>query len=407
MSRLQKWGITFAIIVVSLLLLGNSLVVTNARGQFQVRQAAITGDMSVRLDPGMYGRWFADIDTWRKATTFFFTADKDTEEDTERDMSIEVRFNDGSLARISGTARITMPASESQILDLIVDKGFRSYADVEQKMILPTIRNSLRSTANLMTARQSYSEQRLDYINWARDQIQNGLYSTEEITRKVLDVVSGEQVTRTFKIIKRTATGEPEYQFNALAGTGIIISNFEIKQFVYATKVQAQIAAQQEALMAVETARARAKEAEQKALTVEAEGKAAVMAVRYEKEQTKIAAVVDAEKELAVARLATLAAAETKKKEILLGQGESERRRLVLQADGALAQKLATFEKIQGQWANAYATRLVPQLIMGGSGGVSGTDRATVDFSQAMQLLVAKQLGLDLTVPKGTSSTTP
>ena len=31
--------------------------------------------------------------------------------------------------------------------------------------------------------------------------------------------------------------------------------------------------------------------------------------------------------------------------EILLGQGESERKRLVLNADGALAQKLETYER--------------------------------------------------------------
>ncbi len=393
--------IVLLLLVVLVVVFGSQIVETNRRGQYQIKQAAITGTMSVRMSPGMYGRWFGAIDTWNKAETFYFTSEYDGSGDVVEDRSIEVRFYDGSLAYISGTARTTMPIYEQEAIDLIVKEGYRSYRDMEQKLILPTVRNALRSTANLMSARESYSEKRLDFINWARDQIQNGLYSTEEITRKVTDIVSGEQVTRTFKRIKRhEATGEPIYLFNPLAGLGIRISNFEIKTFNYAAKVQEQIATQQEALMAVGTARAQAKEAEQKALTVEAEGKAEVMRVKYEKEQTKIAAVVLAEQALEVARLEHLAAVEIRQRDILLGQGEAERKRLVMAADGALAQKLETFENIQGQWAEAYAQRNVPQLVMG-AGADGGTDRATLDFSQAMQLLVAKQLGLDLSIPAG------
>ena len=394
--------VVLLLLVVLAVVFSSQILVTNQRGQYQIKQAAIAGTMSVRMAPGMYGRWFGAIDTWNKAETFYFTSEYDGAGDVAEDRSMEVRFNDGSLTHISGTARITMPTDEQDALNLIVKEGYRSYRDLEQKLILPTVRNALRSTANLMSARESYSEKRLDFINWARDQIQNGLYSTEEITREVTDIVSGEQVTRTFKRIKRNeATGEPIYLFNPMSGMGIRISNFEIKTFNYAEKVQEQIAAQQEALMAVETALARAKEAEQKAITVEAEGKADVMRVKYEKEQTKIAAVVLAEQGLAVARLERLAAEETRQRDILLGQGEAERKRLVMAADGALAQKLETFEKIQGQWAAAYAQRNVPQLVMGGAGAVGGTDQGTLDFSQAMQLLVAKQLGLDLSIPAG------
>ncbi len=39
-----------------------------------------------------------------------------------------------------------------------------------------------------------------------------------------------------------------------------------------------------------------------------------------------------------------------------------------------------------------------------GSGGVGATDTATTDFAQMMQLLVANQMGLDLSIPRGPSS---
>ena len=117
-------------------------------------------------------------------------------------------------------------------------------------------------------------------------------------------------------------------------------------------------------------------------------------------ELDKSRAVVQAKQRLAVAKLDRAAARETKQQEILIGQGEAERKRLILRADGALKQKLDAYVKAQELWANAYANRRVPNLVMGGN-GAGGTDQATTEFSQMMQLLVAGQMGLDLSVPKG------
>ena len=183
---------------------------------------------------------------------------------------------------------------------------------------------------------------------------------------------------------------------------GLKLANFEIKEFVYAEKVRDQIATQQEALMAVATARAQAQQAEQEALTKEAKGKAQVVQAKYEEEEVKVRVVVQAEMKLEVARLEKEAAEQTKQKEILLGQGEAERKRLVLEADGALAQKLSSLERINSAWASAYSQRPVPSLVMGG-GGAGDTDTGTTEFAQMMQLLVANQLGVDLSVPSGPS----
>ena len=375
--------------------LGGRVVETVQSGTYQVKQAAITGKMSAKMTPGLWFQNFGDMTTWNKAETFYFTADAG--EGESFDQSIEVRFNDGSLCHISGTMRIVLPTTETEAISLMTDYSYPDYGEMERKLVLPVVRNALRLTANLMSARESYSEQRTDFIFWAWDQIQNGLYETTEETRRVMDPVSGEEVTKTFKIIQVDATGSPIHQHNPLEGMGIKLANFEIKEFVYAKKVREQIATQQEALMAVATARAQAQQAEQDALTREAKGKAQVMQAKYEEEEIKVRAVVQAEQKLEVARLEKDAAEQQKEKEILLGQGEAERKRLVLEADGALAQKLAAMMRINEQWANAYAQRQVPSLVMG-SGEVGGSDRATTDFAQMMQLLVAGQMGLDLEI---------
>ena len=380
--------------------IGGQLVDTVRSGSYQIKQAAVTGTMSAKMTPGLWVQLFGDITTWPKAETFYFTAD--SVEGGRQDDSIEVRFNDGSLCHISGTLRIVLPTTEEAAVALVTRYGYRNYDEMEQKLVLPVVRNALRLTANLMSARESYSEKRTDFIFWAWDQVQNGLYETTEETRKVTDIVSGEQVTKTFKIIKLGTDSQPLHQHNPLAGLDIHLANFEIKEFVYAEKVQEQIATQQEALMSVATARAQAQQAEQEALTKEAKGKAKVMEAKYEEEEIKVRAVVQAEMQLEVARLEKQAAEEKKEREILLGQGEAERKRLVLQADGALAQKLAAMIKINDSWASAYSQRPVPALVMGGESG--GTDTGTTEFAQMMQLLVANQLGLDLSVPQGPRS---
>lgn len=292
-----------------------------------------------------------------------------------------------------------MPTTKDEVLALVTDHNYATYAELESKLLLPTVRNALRLTANFMTARESYSEKRPEYNTWAWDQIQNGLYDTEEKTKKVLDVLSGEMVTKTFKKPKvDSITGLKIYQANPLKGTGIRLANFEIKKFVYEKKVKMQIAKQQDALMAVATAIAEAKEAEQNAIKAEAQGKEAVMKAKYLEEEEKIKAVVVAERGLAVAKLAKEEAEFTKQKLILEGQGEAEKKKLVMKADGALEKKLATYEKVMATWATAYAQRKVPHNVIGGGSG--GTDGQAVSFQESMQLLVAGKLGLDLSVPK-------
>jgi len=405
--------IVIGVIVCVGLVLGPQLVDTVDKGTYQVKQAAVTGTMSAKMTPGLWLQLFGDIEQWPKAETFFFTAD--TEEGGSHDQSIEVRFNDGSVCNVSGTLRVILPTTEDDAIRLVTELGYKDYNELEQKLILPITRNALRLTANLMTARESYSEKRHDFIFLAWDQIQNGIYETKEETTYPVDPITGKKTEKVVKVIKKDKDGGYIRSENPWAGTGITLMNFEIKDFVYADVVMKQIASQQEALMAVATARANSERAKQDAKTIEEQGKAKVMTAKYDKEQEKIKAVVDAEKvkavaelqakqRLEVAKLDKMAAAETKQKEILLGQGEAERKKLVLQADGALKQKLSAYVEAQKLWADAYSKRNVPSVYnAGGSKGGS----ADMQFQQFMQLQNMKNmqdLGLDMTIKQGATT---
>ena len=199
LRRLISLGVVLAVAIAS----SRGLVQTVERGSYQVRQMIVTGEMRAKMEPGMWLKLFSNIVTWPTAETFFFTKDEAGDEGV--DQTIEVRFNDGSLCDVSGTLRVVLPASEQQAIDLATKYGYADYTDLEQKLVLPVVRNALRLTANLMSARESYSEQRSDFVFWTWDQIQSGIYETEEETRKVVDPVSGQEVTKSFKIIKKDA----------------------------------------------------------------------------------------------------------------------------------------------------------------------------------------------------------
>lgn len=160
-----------------------------------------------------------------------------------------------------------------------------------------------------------------------------------------------------------------------------------------------------------------AERADQEAKTREAEGKAKLMEVRYQQLQNKERAVIEAEKNkevaeldaakrLEVAKLDARAAEQEKIANIKRGEGESEYKKLVMVADGALKQKLEAWMQAQEVWARAYASRQVPSVFMSGAGdnGTGGPDNQFTTFMNMLNAKTAKDLSLDMTV-KGNQPT--
>lgn len=401
-------------ILLVLIFSAGSMFETVPAGYYQIKQAAVSGKLTAKMTPGLWWQNFGDIYQFPTSETFFFT--KDNKEGKPVDESIKVTFADGSECDISGTARIIMPTTEEEALNLTVKLGFRDYHSIEKKLILPTIRRALVITATMMTAQESYNVKRIDFLKWASSQIEHGIAVTREIEKEVKDPVTGELVVKKFKEIVTDDKGQIVYESNPLAGTGIKLQNFEVKDFAYSDAVKKQIAEQQSAIMGVATAKANAQKAEQAKITAEAEGKAKVTTAQYEKEQEKIKAVVDAEKDKAVAvlngqklkevaDLQKQAAEFTKQEQILLGQGEAERKKLVMEADGALEKKIDAAKYMADVWAKAYASRQVPSYYVdGGSGSGSGSqsDGQSAQFMSMLNTQIAKNLGLDLSIKHNT-----
>lgn len=381
--------------------LGEQLVETNNAGYMQIKQAAITGELTCHMEPGMHLQLFGKISTYSEAETFFFTADDETGE--RRNQSLPTRFNDGAKAQTSGSLRVILPRDCEQLI--AVHRKFHSMDGVMQKLVLPAVRKALFNTGPHMSAGESYAERRGEFAMLAEDQLRYGVIMVDKFESEKADPITGLQKT-VWVLNKRSCTdtsdihciggfvrdASPFFQF------GIDITNFVIDGIAYPDAVLQQIEAQRKARMNIITQQAEAKEADARAAKAEAEARAQIAETRAAEEVKKTQIVVAAEAARDRAALDAEAAELEKKANIARGEGEAARRRLVMQADGALDKKLDAYIQAQKAWANAYSTRPVPSMVMGGGSGGGDTDRGAADFSQAMQLLVAKELGLDIGV---------
>lgn len=114
-------------------------------------------------------------------------------------------------------------------------------------------------------------------------------------------------------------------------------------------------------------------------------------------DRNKKVAETAAEQRLAVADLDRKAAEQTKLQQILLGEGEAARKRLVLEADGALEAKLATYEKVAGTFAAAMrGSNWVPSVVMAGGNGGGSASSGAVDLIGLLTAKTAKDLALDM-----------
>jgi len=409
--------VTLVIILALAGIFSKYLVETNNAGYIKIRQMPVTGTLDVYTDPGMFGQWFGEVTEYKQAGTYSFTDEalpEDQLEDSAVSAAVEVRFNDGGIARLSGNARFELPLEREAMVK--IHNKFRSYGHISQSLVKPAIAEALILTASLMSAEESYSGRRSEFSQLAWAQVLNGIYITESEERETVDPATGEKKNKRIVHIKYDAEGRPVRKPNPLNAFSIQISQFFLdKDFGYEEGVLMQISNQRDAMMKTVAAKAEAEKAQQDRLTAEAQGQANVMTAKYEAEVEKERAVVEARKRkevaeteasqrLEVAKLDKTAAEEYKQMQILRAEGDSEYKRRVMQADGALAQKLEAWINVNNRYAQAienYKGNWVPQLVMGENGG-NGT-MGSQDLINLLTAKTAKELALDLTLPKGST----
>ncbi|BCG64451.1 MAG: hypothetical protein methR_P2229 [Methyloprofundus sp.] len=411
MSFILK-NIKYILIIIALAIVLPSLAGINNAGQRTLVQYP-NGTLVVQFEPGIYLQLFGRTTVYNDVITFDFDKAKSIGDASIDQSGIPVRYQDGGTGTIYGKARLNLPNDEPTMIT--AHKAFRSNQGIAHKLIKTVTEESMNLTAGLMTSEEAYTEKRGTFTEWSRDQLQNGKYKTELKQVILSEEATGKQVVRNVPVIAFNQQGLAVHLDSDLKTYGVSVSGYQITDWNFEAKTLKQIAAKREATMAIITAKAQAEQAKQEAITAEEKGKAAVIKAKFEKEVEKQRAVTDAEKKKEVAIITAsqkvdvaeqekleaeqkkFSAKEYKQERILRGEGDAAYKRLVMSADGALAQKLEAWVKVNQNYAAAISKqKWVPEIQMAGDGVNSGN--AANDLLSLFLAKTAKDISLDMNI---------
>lgn len=402
LSKVVFSGIGIVVMLGILIFSGKLLENVDAE-EVTVIQSPIKGDLEWYVVQGLKWQGAGKVTSYPKRAIYEFSCGGKDDKGgclADKDRRIKIRFNDGGHAYMSGSIQYEIPLDAKNLTDLHVRFGSR---EAIQKQLVETVVNkSVYMTGPLMSSKESYAEKRNSLISLVEDQVANGVYRTTQRDEKTKDPLTGAEKTVTIVQIVTGKDGLMERQEEGqLIAFGIKPFNFSITEVQYDETVEEQIQSQQKLIMQVQTAMAEAKQAEQRVITVTKEGEANAAKAKWDQEVIKARVVTEAEQKKEVAKLEKEAAEFTKQKDILLGQGEAERKRLVMSADGALEKKLVTYEAVMGRFAQEFGKqKWVSEFQM--SGGGCGTEKgnAAVTLIDLLTAKTAKDLGVDMEMKK-------
>ena len=407
---MMKWLLPIALLAV-LAISAQQLVGVNDAGHRTVVQY-LNGTLVVKFEPGWYLKLFGKTTVYNDVLTFDFDKLESQGDGASIDQKgVAVRYQDGGTGTIYGKARFSLPHDEKTMLKL--HKDFRSNEGVSYKLIKVVTEEAENLTAGLMTSEEAYATKRGIFTQMSHEQISKGKYQTELKESIVEDEATGKRIVKVYPEIKYGQDGRVMMVKSDLLDYGITLTGYQITDWDFEGKTLEQIAAKRQATMAIITAKANAERARQDAITAEEQGKANVVTAQYEKEVEKERAIVAAQQAKEVATIAAeqqvavamqqrieaeqkkLAAVEYKQEQTLRGEGDAAYKRLVMQADGALAQKLATYEAVMGKFATEFGKqKWVPEIAMGSASGTQVGQAA--QFIELLTVKAAKDLQLNL-----------
>jgi len=401
MGLIAKIGGGVFALILSVVLVAN-MVTTVGADELVVKQDMIGGQLSVWDTPGVHWQNFGTITRYKRSAQLWFSEKED--EGKKTDDSIKVRFNDGGHGNISGSLRYTLPTDQNKMLD--VHRTYHSMEAIDHELVRQVVNKGVYMSGPLMSSRESYAEKRADLINYITDQIIYGVYRTEHDQVKAVDPVTGQEKTVDVvkpKVNEHSPNGIEREEESPIQKFGMNASNITINSINYDPVVEAQIKQQQEAISAVQQAIVNSKKAEQDTLTVEQQGKAEAAKAKWAQEvqkatattaaeQEKAVAVLNAEKAKEVAALSLETAKLAAQQTMTTAKADSDAKRLQVQANNNLQERLDAFVDIQKAWAAAYgAQRQVPEIQMGGATSGGGVNQNLIDMLTAK---TARELGV-------------
>jgi len=375
---------------------------------------------------GRYNKWKKSMSIVAKAQYEGVNEDSTEAENENDNMTssilgpVRTIFLDQVDSQISATARFMLPADEPSFLDIA--RQYRSPDNLIRTTLLPAFRETLQANAALMGAEDYFAGKRTEFNIDFEEQLKNGLYLVQrkEILQKApttsgsADASKGtaqEDFGTTDKVIFVVEkivdrAGIPIRKAQSYAALGITVVESRITDVVPNREFSDRMKLKQKASADRAIAREqRIQEEEQQLLAVakgdrivaeeQATWKKDQIAQTTKQETAKAVALITASRQLEQARIEKATAAEvllrdeiSAKSIEVLADAAAYKKRVVIQADNALTQKLATEERIQKYWADAFAVRKVPTTVFtsGGAGGATPTG-SNVELQNMVSLM--------------------
>lgn len=401
----KKIGILVAASIIAIVLLVSlsSLVESVDGGEIHVKQAAISGDLSVHIEEGLYSQMFGKITKYyRTSETYLSNDDLDGGAGAETNATL-VRFGDGGTADIGSVTQWRLPLTEDAMIK--IHRNFRSFVSLSAQ-VRQWIIEVEKQTASTFKADETYSTRRGEFQQLISDQIEDGLYATEIVQ---VDTPTNERdedgntvmSSTTRVIIKRDENGVP-----VVVKPGIFLEyelslvNHSLKDIDYDETIDALIAQKKRAEQEKAVAITNAEKALQDAITAEAEGEARIAIARANEEVQKITevtraesardvAILEGERQLRVAELARESAEENAEAELVQRRAEAEANALLVEA-GLTPLQAAEIKRDTaiGVAREIAKIQLPVAMVIGGNGNGSIMDPLTaVGINQMLDIV--------------------
>ncbi len=370
--------------------------------------------------PGYHLKYWGSYEPFNKFIPV--KADEEDNPNISADIgTIEGRFTDSVTADVSVTALFQLPVVEEEFLRIAV--AFRTQENLENTTLIPVLREVVRNSARTMTAQDYIAGKGGEFENAILDQLREGIYLldiTEIRPEGKVDVanvdedrgIEQSQMVR-YEVSKtRGPDGQILRKPTALLDYKIVVSQANIAGVDPEPKFKEMLALQRDAAAQASVKKQEAKRAEYDKQKIIAEGEASKAQIRVDQEKLQITKLIAAETMLKEAKIDLSQAKIQREKEVELAakvkiaaDAQAYAKAKVIQADGALEQKLEAFNRAVEDISKGWANRKVPQqvIMMGGNGegtnNVAGSPQEVQVMMGMMMAEMAKQnLKLDLNV---------
>ena len=395
----------------------------------------IFGTESAVCDTGWYFMGWGTATAWPHYITVANTLDMEADGSTISG-PYRVRLADNWTGDVTQATRFAIPQDTEQFLTMA--RTFRSPERLISTTLKPAVTASLDSVANMFTMEEYYSGgERDQFKSEFKDTVEKGRAQVIQVSMNKeggvipnraaasnSDVaadtseVGDTEVRRVVMEKVKDANGNDIRIAHDFAEIGIVVSSAILENLDPDDKYEDQINDRKAAASRRVVAREqRLEQEEQRLLAIQqgetdiakrqAEAKVDQIEKTTNAETTKKLALIEAERMREEARIAQETAEINLERARIDAQSvtvaadaEAYAKQAILEADGALQQKLDAWVEAQRVWADAASKINVPStVIAGGGNGTSGNALGTVDqFMQLMMLNSAKQLSVDPTI---------